>query len=215
MELVEGETLADRIARGPIPIAEAISIFIQIADGLEAAHEKGIVHRDLKPANIKIAGDEQPQVKILDFGLAKALAPQEAASGNDPALSASPTLTLAATMRGEILGTAAYMSPEQASGQDRRQAHRRVGVRRLSLRGADRSPCVSGRGRAEHPGRCAARRDRSLPPARRLSRRAAPRARALPRAQPRPSPARHRRHAARARGCGVRRRGGRRANRRR
>jgi serine/threonine-protein kinase len=113
MELVEGETLADRIARGPIPTDEAIALFVAIAEGLEAAHEKGIVHRDLKPANIKVAPDGR--VKILDFGLAKALAPES--PGEDAALSHSPTLTLAATRRGEVLGTAAYMSPEQASGK--------------------------------------------------------------------------------------------------
>ena len=113
MELVEGETLADRIARGPVPVGEALPLFVQIAEGLEAAHAKGVIHRDLKPANIKAKEDGAP--KILDFGLAKALAPEPAAGG-DAALSASPTLTLQATRRGEILGTAAYMSPEQARG---------------------------------------------------------------------------------------------------
>ena len=119
MELVEGETLADRIARGPLPVDEAVALFLQIAEGLEAAHEKGVVHRDLKPANVKVSegGGSGARVKILDFGLAKAMAPADAARGSDPALSASPTMTLAATMRGEILGTAAYMSPEQASGK--------------------------------------------------------------------------------------------------
>ena len=113
MELVPGETLADRIARGPIPVAEAIALFIEIAEGLEAAHEKGIVHRDLKPSNIKVS--EEGSVKILDFGLAKALV--EESGGADAALSHSPTLTLAATQRGQILGTAAYMAPEQAKGK--------------------------------------------------------------------------------------------------
>ena len=113
MELVEGETLADRIAHGPIPVDEAIPLFLQIAEGLEAAHEKGVIHRDLKPANIKIT--DEGQVKILDFGLAKAMAPELDTS--DPAMSQSPTLTLAATQRGEVLGTAAYMSPEQARGK--------------------------------------------------------------------------------------------------
>ena len=112
MELVEGETLAERIGRGSIPVDEAIPLFLQIAEGLEAAHENGVVHRDLKPANIKIL--EDGGIKILDFGLAKAIAPQMETS--DPSLSNSPTLTLAATQRGEILGTAAYMSPEQAKG---------------------------------------------------------------------------------------------------
>ena len=114
MEVVEGETLAGRIARGPVPVAEAGPLFLQVAEGLEAAHEKGVIHRDLKPANIKVSADGR--VKILDFGLAKAMAPEEPASG-EPDVSQSPTLTLAATRRGEILGTAAYMSPEQARGK--------------------------------------------------------------------------------------------------
>ncbi len=114
MELVEGETLADRIKRGAIPVEEALPLFLQIAEGLEAAHEKGVIHRDLKPANIKVTGDDQ--VKILDFGLAKAMAADPGES-DDASLSMSPTLTLAATQRGEILGTAAYMSPEQARGK--------------------------------------------------------------------------------------------------
>jgi serine/threonine-protein kinase len=120
MELVEGETLGDRIQRGPLPVPEAITLFLQIARGLEAAHAKGVVHRDLKPANIAIAADATSTegiVKILDFGLAKATTPPEATSGA-PSLSLSPTLTMAATQRGEILGTAAYMSPEQAKGKE-------------------------------------------------------------------------------------------------
>jgi serine/threonine protein kinase len=119
MELVEGETLADRIARGALPPEEAVSLFVQIAEGLEAAHEKGVIHRDLKPANVKVS--PEGRVKVLDFGLAKALTVESEAT-DDPALSHSPTLTLAATQRGEILGTAAYMSPEQAKGRpvDRR-----------------------------------------------------------------------------------------------
>ena len=116
MELVEGETLAERIERGAIPIAEALPIFRQIAEGLEAAHEKGIIHRDLKPANIKITSDGK--VKILDFGLAKAFSREDDVS---TATSQSPTLTKG-TALGAILGTAPYMSPEQARGNtvDRR-----------------------------------------------------------------------------------------------
>ena len=114
MEVVEGETLADRIKRGAIPVDEALPLFVQIAEGLEAAHENGVIHRDLKPANIKVSDDGN--AKILDFGLAKAMAPEKGSPGNH-ASSMSPTLTLAATQRGEILGTAAYMSPEQASGR--------------------------------------------------------------------------------------------------
>jgi serine/threonine protein kinase len=111
MELVEGNTLDERIKAGPIPMEEALKLALQIAEALEAAHEKGVIHRDLKPANIKVT--PEGKVKVLDFGLAKAFA-------NEPAdlnLSNSPTLSQAATMQGVILGTAAYMSPEQARGK--------------------------------------------------------------------------------------------------
>jgi Tol biopolymer transport system component len=111
LELVEGETLADRIARGPIPLKDALHIARQVAEALDAAHERGIVHRDLKPANIKIT--PAGVVKVLDFGLAKALAGE----GANPDLSQSPTATVGGTREGTILGTAAYMSPEQARGQ--------------------------------------------------------------------------------------------------
>jgi len=111
MELVEGPTLADRIAQGPIAIGEVLPIAKQIADALEAAHEQGIIHRDLKPANVNVRGDGT--VKVLDFGLAKALDPVASASIQ----SQSPTLTLGATMAGVILGTAAYAAPEQARGK--------------------------------------------------------------------------------------------------
>ncbi len=110
MELVEGEGLDERIARGPIAVDEAIAIALQIAEGLEAAHEKGIVHRDLKPANIRIRPDGT--VKVLDFGLAKAWESEHA----DSNLSLSPTITARHTRAGVILGTAAYMAPEQAAG---------------------------------------------------------------------------------------------------
>src|SRR5437879_12666035 len=111
MELVSGETLADRIKReGPMPVEEALRIGVQIAEALEAAHEKGIIQRDLKPGNVKVTPERK--VEVLEFGLAKAFAGDEA--GSDP--SNSPTLSLAATMHGVILGTAAYMSPEQARG---------------------------------------------------------------------------------------------------
>jgi len=114
MELVEGEDLAERLKRGPIPLDEALAIARQIAEALEEAHDKGIVHRDLKPANIKLAPDGK--VKVLDFGLAKALA-GDAAGGSTPELSQSPTLAHTGTAAGLILGTAAYMSPEQARGK--------------------------------------------------------------------------------------------------
>ena len=111
LELVEGPTLADRIAKGPIPLDEALPIARQIAEALEAAHEAGVIHRDLKPANIKVR--EDGTVKVLDFGLAKALARDV----SDADLSQSPTVTASGTREGVILGTAAYMSPEQARGK--------------------------------------------------------------------------------------------------
>ena len=112
MELIEGETLAERIARGPIAVDEAVALCLQMAEGLEAAHEKGIIHRDLKPANAKIT--EDGKIIILDFGLAKALSTDNDIP--DASSSASPTLTRG-TALGTILGTAAYMSPEQAKGK--------------------------------------------------------------------------------------------------
>jgi serine/threonine protein kinase len=116
MELVEGPTLADRIVAGPIPLDEALPIAKQIAEALEYAHDHGVIHRDLKPANIKVKPDGT--IKVLDFGLAKAMLDEPDAVD----MSNSPTLSMAATMAGTILGTAAYMSPEQAKGKpvDRR-----------------------------------------------------------------------------------------------
>jgi serine/threonine-protein kinase len=115
LELVEGPALADSLGRGPLAVHDAVEIAKQIIDALEAAHEKGIVHRDLKPANIKLT--PEGKVKVLDFGLAKIF--DENAAGND--LSNSPTM-MSGTIGGVILGTAAYMSPEQARGKtvDRR-----------------------------------------------------------------------------------------------
>ncbi len=124
MELVEGEDLKERLARGPMELDDVLSAGFQVAEALEAAHEKGIVHRDLKPANVKVTPDGQ--VKVLDFGLAKAL--DEAVVSESGAqttsgrigsvnLSLSPTLTAQMTGAGVILGTAAYMSPEQARGK--------------------------------------------------------------------------------------------------
>jgi len=114
MELVPGATLQERIDAGPVPLEEALQIAGQIADALEAAHEKGIIHRDLKPANVKLTPDGI--VKVLDFGLAKTPESSTAAPAN------SPTLTMRATQAGVIMGTAGYMAPEQAAGRpvDRR-----------------------------------------------------------------------------------------------
>jgi len=116
MELVEGPTIADRLAKGPLPLDESLQLARQIAEGLEYAHDRNIVHRDLKPANIKVT--PEGQIKILDFGLAKALD----ANTSDADISNSPTISVAATNAGVLLGTAGYMSPEQAKGKpvDRR-----------------------------------------------------------------------------------------------
>ena len=112
MELVDGDDLSQRIAHGPVPLDEMLPIAQQVAEALEAAHEQGIIHRDLKPANIKVRADGT--VKVLDFGLAKAMEPP----ASSPNVSQSPTITTPAmTQAGMILGTAAYMSPEQAKGR--------------------------------------------------------------------------------------------------
>ena len=140
MELVEGEDLSQRIARGAIPIDEALPIAKQIAEALEAAHEQGIIHRDLKPANIKVRADGT--VKVLDFGLAKAMEPGErgvaarrVADDHHAGDDARPAM---------ILGTAAYMAPEQARGQGGRSARRHLGVRRRALRDADGPAALQG-----------------------------------------------------------------------
>ncbi len=111
LEYVEGETLAQRISKGSLPVEDTLEICCQIAEGLEAAHEKGVIHQDLKPANVMITTGDQ--VKILDFGLAKAI--EDEAKSVDP--HQSPTLTSAMTSPGVIQGTAAYMSPEQTKGK--------------------------------------------------------------------------------------------------
>ena len=147
LELVEGMTLADRLVHGPLPLEDASSIARQIAEALEAAHDHGIMHRDLKPANIKLRADGT--VKVLDFGLAKAFDPTATASD----ASQLPTLTSpAATRIGVIMGTAAYMSPEQARGKSRRQARRCVGVRVRPVRDAGRQAPVRGRRRLRDDG---------------------------------------------------------------
>ena len=111
LELVEGDTLSERIKAGPIPVEESLKLALQIAEALEAAHEKGVIHRDLKPSNIKVT--PEGKIKVLDFGLAKAYAGDQ----EDMILSDSPTISAAATQKGVILGTAAYMSPEQTRGK--------------------------------------------------------------------------------------------------
>ena len=113
MELVPGETLSERISNGPLPLVDALRISRQIAEALEAAHERGIIHRDLKPANIKVT--PEGRVKVLDLGLAKVFDTRE--SGSNPDASLSPTLVLEGTQPGVILGTAEFMSPEQARGK--------------------------------------------------------------------------------------------------
>ena len=123
LELVEGPTLGERLAQGQLPLEEALTIARQIAEALEEAHEKGIVHRDLKPANVKLTAGGK--VKVLDFGLAKALDPMTSSGSSASQLAHSPTMSLGATMQGVILGTAAYMSPEQARGAN---ADRRADV---------------------------------------------------------------------------------------
>ena len=141
LELVEGETLAERIKRGPIPVDEALNIARSICEALEAAHEKGVVHRDLKPANVKIKPDGK--VKVLDFGLAKAYE-ADASKAN---LSQSPTLSMAATNAGVILGTVAYMSPEQGERPGGGPADRHLCFWRGALRDADGTSGVRGRNR--------------------------------------------------------------------
>jgi Tol biopolymer transport system component len=115
LELVEGEDISERLKRGALPVDEALAIALQVAEALEEAHNKGIVHRDLKPANVKLAPDGK--VKVLDFGLAKAWAGGATESSASADVSQSPTLAFTGTVAGVILGTAAYMSPEQARGK--------------------------------------------------------------------------------------------------
>ena len=161
MELVEGEDLAERLTRGPIPVDEALPIARQIAEALDAAHEQGIIHRDLKPANIKVRPDGT--VKVLDFGLAKAMESVDSA----PTAAQSPTVTSPAmTHAGMILGTAAYMSPEQAAASRSTRAPT-LGIRLRALRNADGATGVCRRQRVRRSGAVLAREPdlAALPPA--------------------------------------------------
>jgi serine/threonine-protein kinase len=168
LELVEGPTLAERIGSAPITVNEGLTIARQIAEGLEAAHARGIVHRDLKPTNIKLRHDGR--VQILDFGLAKAIGPLDAS-----AVSSDVDRSAVTARSGVIIGTAAYMSPEQARGQvaDKRadiwafgcvlysrQAHGHLGVRLRPVRGADRPANLQRGDRPRHSGRSPERRAR-------------------------------------------------------
>lgn len=141
MEFVDGETLQERLSRGPLSVEQALKIAIQLATGLESAHNAGIIHRDLKPANIKIT--PTGEVLILDFGVAKAMGP----TGSDIETQA-PTLT-AYTIPGALIGTPAYMSPEQVTG---RPSGRHLGLRLRALRDADRPATVQGRHTQREPG---------------------------------------------------------------
>ena len=154
LELVDGPTLADRIEQGPLPLDEALPVAAQLADALESAHEQGVIHRDLKPANMKIRPDGT--VKVLDFGLAKALdtSPTSIDAATGPTIT-SPALMTAA---GVLLGTAAYMSPEQAKGRpaDRRSDIWAFGAVLFEMLSARR--VIQGRRRGRYPCRGAARR---------------------------------------------------------
>ena len=199
LELVEGEELKERLARGAIPVDDALEIAEQIAEALEEAHNKGIVHRDLKPANVKITPDGK--VKVLDFGLAKAWAGDALdGSSSSPALSQSPTMANTGTVAGLILGTAAYMSPEQARGKpvDKRADVWSFGV--LAVGDADRPHALRRRHRDRRHrlgGEGGARPRRA---AGGHTARGAPAARALPAQGPAHAAAGHRGRAARAAG---------------
>ena len=188
--VVDGETLAQRIDRGPIPLDETLAIATQIAAALESAHERGIVHRDLKPANVQLTSTGA--VKVLDFGLAKLVE----ASGSSPTNQSAALVTEI----GVPIGTAAYMSPEQVRGQTVEQAHRYLGIR---LRGVRNAHCDA-RVRRWHGFRHAFERAHATT---RSGTRTAERSAAaaqLPRAGRAPAPARHRRLLAATRGTGTR-----------
>ena len=199
MEFADGEDLSAVIARGPLPVGEALAITRQIVEALEAAHEQGIVHRDLKPANIKVKTDGT--VKVLDFGLAKAMDPLGVAGPDGPAYHAmnSPTFTAQHTQMGVILGTAAYMAPEQARGRDGRQARRHLGLRHRAVRDADRPPNVWRRHHLGSDGGGDEGRSRLESPAGRAAATSHTRAAPLSRQGSEAAPPRHRRRAPAAR----------------
>jgi serine/threonine protein kinase len=148
LELVEGPTLADRIAAGPLPPGEALAIARQVAEAVDYAHEQGIIHRDLKPANIKLRPDGV--VKVLDFGLAKALGAPGTGSSASYDVTNSPTFTDSHTAAGVILGTAAYMAPGTGARPHRRSPRRRLGAGRRAVRDAHRQAAIRGRDDQRH-----------------------------------------------------------------
>ena len=151
MELAAGRDLAEHLTSGPLAIERVLDIAAQLVEALDAAHGSGVVHRDLKPANLML--DDDGRLKVLDFGLAKALDSDSPAAEDVPSLSVSPTLTQQMTGAGVILGTAAYMSPEAGAGSPDRPPMRRLGLRMRGVRDARGPPALLRRDRRRRPGR--------------------------------------------------------------
>ena len=194
LELVEGETLSERLKRGPLSIEESLALARQVTEALEAAHDKGVIHRDLKPANIKLTPDGK--IKVLDYGLAKALTGDAVAEAD---LASSPTLSMQATRHGVILGTAAYMSPEQGTGRSCRQEGRHLGVRMRFVRNAHGTNDFRWTHRFRCPCRCVAGGARLEPASAQPSSETSRGAGALPRKRSQEPVARHRRRQGRSR----------------